>query len=183
MSHSGLSVTHQPAGRSDGILQPTRIIEVRDIHGDVGASFAELPYPDMNVSRKRIRVAIVAPSMAILGGQAVQADRLIRAWSNDPDIDAWLAPVNPVPPGALRRALEIKYIRTLATQLVYWPSLVRQLTRADVVHVFSASYYSFLLAPLPAVIVARVLGKSVVMNYRSGEAPDHLKRSAVARTV
>jgi len=121
--------------------------------------------------------------MAILGGQAVQADRLIRGWSADPDVDAWLVPVNPVPSGALRRALDIKYIRTLITQLIYWPSLVGQLARADVVHVFSASYFSFLLAPLPAVIVAKAFGKPVVMNYRSGEAPDHLKRSAVARIV
>jgi glycosyltransferase involved in cell wall biosynthesis len=51
------------------------------------------------------------------------------------------------------------------------------------VHVFSASYFSFLLAPLPAVVVARLLGKPVVMNYRSGEAPDHLRRSAIARAV
>ena len=48
-------------------------------------------------------------------------------------------------------------------------------------HVFSASYFSFLLAPLPAVLIARLLGKPVVMNYRSGEAPDHLKRSGIAR--
>src|SRR5207245_218377 len=57
----------------------------------------------------------------------------------------------------------------------------RELTRADVVHVFSASYSSFLLAPLPAVLIARVLGRPVILNYRSGEAPDHLKRSAIAR--
>ena len=49
-------------------------------------------------------------------------------------------------------------------------------------HVFSASYWSFLLAPLPAVMVARLLGRPVLMNYRSGEAPDHLRRSAIARS-
>ena len=69
----------------------------------------------------------------------------------------------------------------MATQLVYWPTLVRRLRHADVVHVFSASYSSFLLAPWPAVQVARLLGKPVVMNYRSGEAPDHLARSPLAR--
>jgi len=47
--------------------------------------------------------------------------------------------------------------------------------------VFSAAYWSFLLAPLPAILVSRLLGRPVVMNYRSGEAPDHLRRSAVAR--
>jgi glycosyltransferase involved in cell wall biosynthesis len=51
------------------------------------------------------------------------------------------------------------------------------------VHVFSASYSSFLLAPLPAILAARALGKPVILNYRSGEAPDHLRRSAVARRV
>jgi len=132
---------------------------------------------------RHLRVAIVAPSLGILGGQAVQADRLLGAWTGDPDVDAWLVPVNPVPPGPLRHLLRLKYVRTVATQLAYWPLLVRELRRADVVHVFSASYFSFLLAPLPAVVVARVLGKPVVMNYRSGEAPDHLAKSATARGI
>ena len=129
----------------------------------------------------RLNIAIVAPSMEILGGQAVQAARLLRAWQDDSDIHAWLVPVNPVPPRGLQWTTRIKYLRTLATQVFYWPSLVRELRRADVVHVFSASYFSFLLAPLPAVFVARSFGKPVVMNYRSGEAPDHLRRSAIAR--
>lgn len=128
-------------------------------------------------------MAIVAPTMGILGGQAVQADRLLRAWSADPDVQAWLVPVNPLPAQLLRPLVRIKYARTVVTQLAYWPLLERELRRADVVHVFSASYFSFLLAPLPAVLVAKALGKPVVMNYRSGEAPDHLRRSAVARRV
>jgi glycosyltransferase involved in cell wall biosynthesis len=131
----------------------------------------------------RLNIAIVAPSMGILGGQAVQAARLLRSWRDDPDIHAWLVPINPEPPRGLRWTTRVKYLRTLATQLFYWPSLVRELRRADVVHVFSASYFSFLLAPLPAVLIARLLGKPVVMNYRSGEAPDHLKRSAIARST
>lgn len=131
----------------------------------------------------RLNVALVAPSMGILGGQAVQADRLVKAWAGDPEVRAWLVPINPVPPGPLRHALDVKYLRTVATQLTYWPLLIRELRHADVVHVFSASYFSFILSPLPAVIVAKLLGKPVVMNYRSGEAPDHLQRSAIARTV
>ena len=129
----------------------------------------------------RIKVAFVAPSLGILGGQAVQADRLLSAWKNDPDVDAWLVPVNPTPPRLLRFALDIKYLRTVVNELIYFPLLVRELSRADVVHVFSASYASFLLAPLPAMIVARALGKPTVLNYRSGEAPDHLQRSRLAR--
>lgn len=136
-----------------------------------------------SLSQMPLNVALVAPSMEILGGQAVQADRLLRAWAGDPDVRAWLVPVNPVPPGPLRGAVRIRYARTIATQLTYWPLLFKELRRADIVHVFSASYFSFLLAPLPAVIAARLLGKPVVMNYRSGEAPDHLARSAIARAT
>lgn len=125
----------------------------------------------------------MAPSLRILGGQAVQAARLLRAWTADPDVDAWLVPINPEPPAPWNRALNVKFLRTIVTQLCYWPLLVRELRRADVVHVFSASYFSFLLAPLPAVLIARLRGKPVVLNYRSGEAPDHLKRSAIARAT
>lgn len=137
---------------------------------------------DLTVSR-RLRVAFVAPSLGILGGQAVQADRLLRAWRGDPDVDAWLVPVNPPPPSPLRAVTRVKYLRTIITEATYCPQLVRELRHADVAHVFSASYSSFLLAPLPAVLVARLLGVPVVMNYRSGQAPDHLRRSAIARSV
>jgi glycosyltransferase involved in cell wall biosynthesis len=128
-----------------------------------------------------IRVALVAPSLDILGGQAVQADRLLQAWTGDADVRAFLVPVNPRAPGPLRSLQKVKYARTVTTQLCYWPRLVRDLRDADVVHVFSASYFSFVLAPWPAVRIARLLGKPVLMNYRSGEAPDHLRRSPLAR--
>jgi glycosyltransferase involved in cell wall biosynthesis len=102
-------------------------------------------------------------------------------WRDDPAVQAWLVPHNPPPPVPLRWMTRIKYLRTLVTEATYLPLLVKELRRADVVHVFSASYTSFLLAPLPAVLIARALGKPVVLNYHSGEAPDHLQRSALAR--
>src|SRR4051794_23561735 len=82
-------------------------------------------------SPARIKVAIVAPSLRILGGQAVQADRLLRAWRGDPDVDAWLVPVNPLPPRWLRWTLRVKYLRTIVTELIYLPLLARELVRAD----------------------------------------------------
>src|SRR3954465_15893380 len=130
-----------------------------------------------------IRVAMVAPSLRILGGQAVQASRLLDGWQSAPDVRLWLVPVNPIPPKPFDALLRIKFVRTVATQAFYWPLLLRELRKADVAHVFSASYHSFLLAPLPAIVVARLLRKPVVVNYRSGEAPDHLGRSAIARAA
>jgi len=128
-----------------------------------------------------LRIAIVVASLRILGGQAVQAQRLLNGWSDDPRVDAWIVPINPIPPAPFDRLLRVKYLRTIVTQLCYWPLLVRELRRADVVHVFSASYSSFLLAPLPAVIISHLLGKPVLLNYHSGEAEDHLRRSGIAR--
>jgi glycosyltransferase involved in cell wall biosynthesis len=131
----------------------------------------------------RLRVAVVVASLRILGGQSVQADRLLKGWASDREIEAWLVPIDPVPPPPLHRLLRVKYVRTIVTQLWYWPLLVRELRSADVVHIFSASYSSFLLAPLPAVFVSRVLGKPVLLNYHSGEADDHLRRSWIARAT
>jgi glycosyltransferase involved in cell wall biosynthesis len=125
----------------------------------------------------------VAASLRILGGQAVQAQRMIDGWKEDSAVHAWLVPINPVPVRPFDTLLAIRFVRTMVTQLLYWPLLVRELRRADIVHVFSASYSSFLLAPLPAVIVAKLLGRPVILNYHSGEAPDHLRRSALARRV
>jgi glycosyltransferase involved in cell wall biosynthesis len=151
---------------------------------------ADLPVPMLRRTKTdpvervpRLRVALVAPSLRILGGQAVQAERLLRAWREDSEIEAWLVPIDPVPPAAFARLTRIKYVRTLITQILYWRLLFRELRRANVVHVFSASYSSFLLSPLPAYLIARLFGKAVFINYRSGEAPDHLARSRIARGV
>jgi glycosyltransferase involved in cell wall biosynthesis len=132
---------------------------------------------------RRLTVAVVAPSLRILGGHSVQADRLLNAWRDDMDVSAWLVPIDPQPPQGLRFATHIKCLRTIVTQLTYAPSLVSELRRADVVHVFSASYFAFVLAALPAILVARALGRPVVLNYHSGEAPDHLRRSRLARAA
>src|SRR5690606_39063486 len=76
----------------------------------------------------------------------------------------------------LRLLQRIKYVRTLVTETVYVATLLLRLPRIDVAHIFSASYFSFLLAPTPALFIARLFGKKTLLNYRSGEAEDHLQR-------
>ena len=68
----------------------------------------------------------------------------------------------------------VKYVRTVVTTLTYWALLLARLWRHDVIHVFSASYYSYLLCVAPAILVGKAYRKKVVLNYRSGEAHDHL---------
>lgn len=126
--------------------------------------------------RRTIRVCIVVASMDILGGQAIQAQRLLEGLALEPGVEAKLLPINPRLPGPLRLLQRIKYVRTLLTSIAYIASLLVRLPQFDVVHVFSASYFSFVLAPTPAVLIAKLYGKPVLLNYHSGEAEDHLRR-------
>lgn len=121
-----------------------------------------------------LRVAIVAPTLEIVGGQGVQAQAL-AAELREAGYEVMFVPVNPAFPPGLRWLRRYPYIRTLLNQLLYIPTLLR-LRRADVAHIFSASYWSFVLAPLPAILAAKGFGKRVIVNYRSGEADDHLSR-------
>ena len=130
-----------------------------------------------------IRILIVAPSIDILGGQAVQAARLTEKLRQEPGLKVGFVPVNPRLPSILRKIQTIKYVRTVVTSAVYLATLLARVWRYDVVHVFSASYLSFVLAPAPAILIARLLGKKVLLNYRSGECEDHLRRWRTALPV
>src|SRR5687768_12780273 len=130
---------------------------------------------NIDFPEKPIRLLLVAPALRILGGQAVQANYLIEHLSREPMFKVSFVPHNPQLPRPLRLLQSIKYVRTIVTSLVYWMNLLVQVPKHDIVHTFSASYFSFLLAPTPAIHIARLFGKKVVLNYRSGEAEDHLR--------
>lgn len=120
------------------------------------------------------RIALVAAGLEILGGQGVQARSIVECLEKE-GRDISFIPINPAFPRALQWLRRLRFVRTLVNEALYFPSLAA-LRRADVVHVFSASYWSFLLAPVPAMLAGRCLGKRVVLNYHSGEADDHLAR-------
>lgn len=123
-----------------------------------------------------LRVLIIAPSLDILGGQAVQAARLLEGLRAEPSLEVDFLPINPRLPGVLRRLQAIKYVRTVVTSLAYVLSLLLRVHRYDLIHIFSASYFSFVLAPTPAIFISKLYGKKIVLNYHSGEAEDHLSR-------
>jgi glycosyltransferase involved in cell wall biosynthesis len=130
-----------------------------------------------------IRVALIGPSMRYVGGQSVQADLLLNNWKDDPDVAASFAAVDPRFPFGLRWAERVPVMRTIVRQPLYLWKLWRSLKDVDIAHIYSASYASFLLAPLPAWCVARARGKKTLVNYHSGEARDHLRRSPIARRL
>jgi len=128
------------------------------------------------IRKEKLRIALVGPSLRYVGGQSVQADLLIRHWRNDQDVESFFVPIDPPLAPPMTWCLKVPYLRTLVREPVYIRNLYRELRNADIVHAFSASYWSFLLAPAPALIIGHRLGKKVIINYRSGEAADHLRR-------
>lgn len=121
------------------------------------------------------RILVVAPSIRIMGGQAVMARQLLDDFESA-NFDAEFLPINPKPPGPLAAAEQIKYVRTFVVSICYVLSLLWRVPRYDIVHIFSASYFSFIIAQTPAILISRMYGKKIVLNYHSGQCEDHLRR-------
>ncbi len=131
-------------------------------------------------SLKPIRVLIVAPAPPLIGGQTVQAQKLIEKFRSEAAIEADLLPINPTFFPSLQR---FKYLRTILTSFRFVIGLLATVPKYDVIHIFSASYFSFLLAPFPSLLAAKLFGKRTILNYRSGEADDHLSRWKTALPI
>lgn len=123
-----------------------------------------------------IRVCLIAPSLDIVGGQSIQAARLLARLQTLPALEVSFLPINPRLPGILRALQQVKYVRTIVTTLAFVATLCRRVPRADVLHIFSPSYWAFLLGPAPAILIGKLFRKRVLLNYHSGEAEDHLRR-------
>jgi glycosyltransferase involved in cell wall biosynthesis len=122
-----------------------------------------------------MRILLVAPSLDILGGQSRQAVRLMEGLKREPGLEIGFLPHNPRLPGILRNLQSIKYVRTIVTTLLYVALLLWRVRRYDIIHIFCASYYSYSLSAIPALAMARLYGRKSILNYRSGEAEDHLE--------
>ncbi len=135
----------------------------------------------MSIDTRKLRVLIVAPSLDILGGQSRQAIRLMEGLRKEPELEVSFLPHNPRLPGVLRSLQRIKYVRTVLTTLYYVALLLWRVRQYDIIHIFCASYYSYSMSAIPALAISRLYGKKSILNYRSGEAEDHLEtwRTAV----
>lgn len=122
-----------------------------------------------------IRVCLVAPGW-MTGGQAVEARTLLDGFAADPDVRVELQPIDPQIPAWLAR---IPYARTLARLPLYYAGLIRRILRADVVHVFTAAFWPFVLTTTPAVLLGRLLRRPVILNYRDGRAREHIRHAPV----
>ncbi len=126
--------------------------------------------------QKQIRVLLVAPSMRLVGGQAIQGQRLLRNLRREPGIEITFLAMDQELPGPFAILERIRYVRTVSRTACFCVLLVRRAFRCDIIHVFCASFFSFLWAPVPAILVAKIFGKKSILNYRDGRAEEHLRR-------
>jgi len=131
--------------------------------------------PQDNTS-KRLRIAIVAPSLRYVGGQSVQAELFLRLWRGDPEVEAIFVAIDPPLPNWSAWARRIRGLRTFLREPLYIVDLWRALADVDIAHIFASSYWSFLIAAAPAWLIAKLHGSKTLLNYRSGDARDHLTR-------
>lgn len=142
-----------------------------------------VPGRRQRVAETPLRVALVAASLRYVGGQSVQADLLLRNWKEDPAVTAKLIAIDPPFPRAFSWLEKIPGLRTIVREPLYVRDLWRGLKDVDVAHIFSAGYWSFLIAPVPAWLVGRMRGCKTLIHYHSGEARDHLQKFRSARSV
>src|SRR6476660_10270961 len=107
-----------------------------------------------------LRVLLIAPSFDIVGGHSVQANRLLAFFRKIPWLEVKFQPIN----ARLPRPLEsIRFLRTILRSLIYAPTVLARTLRADVLHVFTASFYSYNLWTLPALACAKLCRRKIVL--------------------
>ena len=124
---------------------------------------------------KPIRLLIVAPSLNILGGQAVQAKHLYEHLSNEPQFEVSFVAHNPRLPGPFR-LLQKDQVRAHdrhVLALLQKPA-ARSSQHRRHPHVFGFVFFVFAGA-YSGDLHCPILQKESDLNYRSGEAEDHLR--------
>ena len=120
------------------------------------------------------KVVIVGPVAPPAGGMANQTKKLSELLQSEGllvDIVRTNADYKPAMVG------KIPGVRALFRLAFYKIALFKQLKSADVVHVMANSGWSWHLFAAPAIIIARLLNKPVVLNYRGGYAQSFFEKS------
>ena len=93
-------------------------------------------YSVLRLNMQETRILLVAPSLDILGGQAVQARIILKEFQNEPGIrNGFPAAQFPAVPSISGEAPGVTY---RATPRCYCASLLSRVRRYDIIHTFSA---------------------------------------------
>src|SRR5438552_3505553 len=120
------------------------------------------------------RVLLVAPVPPPYGGMALQALLLQRMLRQDGLVADLMGHNQPFSSG-LRFLERVLGVRTILNTVRFCLRFWRNVKHADVVHILAANGLHFLLVVAPAVFLARLRGKPVILNYRAGDADKFFK--------
>jgi glycosyltransferase involved in cell wall biosynthesis len=127
-----------------------------------------------------VRVLLVAPSFDIVGGQSVQAERLMQALGSESNVEIAFQPTNPRFPPGLRWLDRVRYAKTIFREILYTAQLYRRANNIHVLHVFTAGFFSYWLTYVPAALCQKIFGTALILHYHDGRAERHFKRSHTA---
>lgn len=128
------------------------------------------PWADLR-GRRLLLVGPVPPPAGGMANQTRQLGELLRAAGLQVTALATNAPYQPAWIG------RVQGLRALARLLTYAIALWRDCGRHELVHLMANSGWSWHLFAAPAIWIARLRGRPVVVNYRGGEAGPFLARS------
>jgi glycosyltransferase involved in cell wall biosynthesis len=122
-----------------------------------------------------MRIGLVGPLPPPAGGMANQTRQLAELLTRGQARVLMVQTNAPYKPAAAAR---IPVLRAFVRLLPYLAALWRTAGQCDVFHVMANSGWSWHLFAAPAIWIAHARGVPVVVNYRGGEAPEFLARSA-----
>lgn len=124
----------------------------------------------MNARKDKMKIAIIAPSLRVFGGQSIQARRLFDAFADNENIEICFVPNN------TETVFEnVKILRTIFTSIKFFVSLFAKIPKTKIVHIFSSGTTSYIISTLPPLFVAKLFRKKTILHYHTGEAETHLE--------
>lgn len=122
-----------------------------------------------------LRVIIVAPAPPPPGGMAVQAQRLMDNLKSD-GVYVKLVKTNSDFPKYLNTIKKIPLMRTAVNFIIFSRNLKNSFKDADLIYLFSGFKRFFFWVTFPALVIAKVYRKKVIISARGGAAEDFFKK-------
>ena len=123
--------------------------------------------PSVRDGAAQPRVGVVGPLPPPSGGMANQCEQLVRLLNAEGTVVQLVCTNAPYCPALAGR---VPVLRAGVRLLPYLLRLWRTAGQVDVLHVFANSGWAWHLCVLPALLVAKLRGVCVIVNYRGGNA-------------
>lgn len=134
-----------------------------------------------SIPGRDIRVLLIAPSPAIVGGQSVQAANLLSVLRDVPGLEICFFPLDQQLPRPFGWISRIPYLRTVASLFLYNSRLAWAARKADLLHIFTAGLSSYSLWTIPALLIGKLYGKKLLVHYHDGQAEQHITQWRTAK--